>query len=310
MMRCPNAISSEKVIVIMLLSIVTLAGHASAQQVSASQSADTLFADSKWEQAARTYADIAAKDPTNGPAWQKLGECDLQLHRFDDAISAFQHAVDLKYRPLMTKVDIARAYVVKDDARRALNVLKEVAATGQGPRLRGYIASAGEFQQLRDNAEYQEFLKSTIPCQGAEFRQFDFWIGDWSVHNPAGQKVGDNLITREQDGCLLVEHWKSGRGIESGTSFNYFDIRDKKFHQIYFDNSGNAGAYPPMAGSVVDSKMVMISDEKVSPVFRWTWYAISPGKVRQMAEQSDDQQKTWRVIWDATYINKAQQASK
>jgi hypothetical protein len=29
-----------------------------------------------------------------------------------------------------------------------------------------------------------------------------------------------------------------------------------------------------------------------------------------MAEQSDDQQKTWRVIWDSTYINKAQQASK
>ena len=53
MMRCPNAISSNKVIVIMLLSLVTLAGHASAQQASASQSADALFADSKWEQAAR-----------------------------------------------------------------------------------------------------------------------------------------------------------------------------------------------------------------------------------------------------------------
>jgi len=310
MTRCPNVISSKKIIVIMLLSLVTLAGHASAQQVSASQSADTLFADSKWERAAHAYADIAAKDPMNGPAWQKLGECDLQIKRFDDAISAFQHAVDLKYRPLMTKVDIARAYAAKADTRHALDVLKEVAATGQAPRLRGYIEGASELQQLRGNTEYQEFLKSTVPCQTAEFRQFDFWIGDWSVHNPAGQKVGDNLITREQDGCLLVEHWKSGPGVESGTSFNYFDIRDKKFHQIYFDNSGNAGAYPAMAGGIVDSKMVMISDEKASPVFRWTWYVISPGKVRQMAEQSDDQQKNWRVIWDSTYISKAQQASK
>jgi cytochrome c-type biogenesis protein CcmH/NrfG len=150
MTRCPNVISS-KITVIMLLSLVMLAGHTSAQQVSASQSADTLFADSKWEQAARAYADIAAKDPMNGPAWQKLGECDLQIKRFDDAISAFQHAVDLKYRPLMTKVDIARAYAAKADTRRALNVLKEVAATGQGPRLRGYIASASEFQQLHGN---------------------------------------------------------------------------------------------------------------------------------------------------------------
>jgi hypothetical protein len=65
-----------------------------------------------------------------------------------------------------------------------------------------------------------------------------------------------------------------------------------------------------MSGGLVDNKMVMISDEKVSPVFRWTWYVLSPGKVRQMAEQSDDQQKTWRVIWDSTYVSKSQQAAK
>ena len=100
---------------------------AGAQQASASQSADALFAESKWEQAAHAYANITANDPANGPAWQHLGECYLQLRRFDDAIKAFQHSVDLKYRPLMTKVDIARAYVSKDDTRRALDTLKEVA---------------------------------------------------------------------------------------------------------------------------------------------------------------------------------------
>jgi tetratricopeptide (TPR) repeat protein len=293
------------------LSIFIGATLGAAQSVSpAQQAADALFTDSKWEQAARAYSEILAKDQTNGAAWQQLGECNIQLQRFDDAIKAFQHAVDLKYRPLMTKVDIARAYVAKVDTRHALDVLKEVAATGQAPRLRAYIAGASEFQKLRDNAEYQEFLKSTVPCQTAEFRKFDFWIGDWAVHNPAGQKVGDNLVTREQDGCLLVEHWKSGRGIESGTSFNYFDIRDKKWHQLYLDNSGNAGAFPPLAGDLIDNKMVLISDVKVSPVFRWTWYVLSPGKVRQMAEQSDDQQKTWRIVWDSTYVNKAQQAGR
>lgn len=309
MTPCPTFTTSRKAILIMLLCLAMLSGVACGQQASASQAADALFAHSRWEQAASAYAEIAAKDPANGAAWQHLGECDLQLQRFDEAIQSFQHAVDLKYRPLMTKVDIARAYAAKADARCALDVLKELAATGQASRLRGYIAGASEFQQLHSSPEFQEFLKSTLPCQTAEFRQFDFWIGDWDVHNPAGQKVGDNLVTREQDGCLLVEHWKSARGIESGTSFNYFDIRDKKFHQIYFDNSGNAGAYPPMAGGLVENKMVMISDEKASPVFRWTWYVVSPGRVRQMAEQSDDQQKTWRIIWDSTYINKAQQAT-
>jgi tetratricopeptide (TPR) repeat protein len=294
----------------MVFGLGALCSRAGAQQAPSSESADALYAESSWEQAARAYAQITSKDPSNGAAWQRLGECDLQLRRMDKAIQAFQHAVDLKYRPLMTKVDIARAYAAKTDTRRALDVLQEVAATGHAPLVRAYIAGATELQQLRGNAEYQQFLKSTIPCQTAEFRQFDFWVGDWDVHNPAAQKVGDNLVTREQDGCLMVEHWKSSRGIESGTSVNYFDIRDKKWHQIYFDNSGNAGAYPPIAGGLVDNKMVLISDEKESPIFRWTWYMLSPGKVRQMAEQSDDQQKSWRIIWDSMYVNKAQHVSK
>lgn len=308
MAKSAHAVPFEKAVLLMVLVLTALS--ASAHQASAPGSAEALFAESKWEQAAHAYGDITAGDPANGPAWQHLGECYLQLQRYDDAIKAFQHSVDLKYRPLMTKVDIARAYVAKADTRRALDVLHEVAATGQAPRLRGYIARAGELQKLRDNAEYQEFLKSTIPCQTAEYRQFDFWLGDWAVQNPAGQRVGDNLVTREQDGCLLVEHWKSGLGVESGTSFNYYDIRDKKFHQIYFDNSGDAGAYPPMSGGLVDNKMVMVSDGKASSVFRWTWYVLSPGKVRQMAEQSDDQQKTWRIIWDSTYVSKVQRTSQ
>lgn len=296
--------------VLITLSLAILCCAARGQQTISSQQAEALFAEEKWDQAARAFTEITTKDPSNAPAWQRLGECNLQLQRFDDAIRAFQRAVELNYRPLMTRVDFARVYAAKSEPRRALDVLKDVAATGQAPRLRGYIARAAELQRLGGNAEYQEFLKSTLPCQTAEYRQFDFWVGDWDVHNPAGQKVGENQITREQDGCLLVEHWKSGRGIETGTSFNYFDIRDKKWHQLYLDNSGNAGAYPSMSGNFADNKMILVSDEKVSPVFRWTWYVLSPGKVRQMAEQSDDQQKTWRVIWDSTYVSKTQQAGQ
>jgi len=54
----------------------------------------------------------------------------------------------------------------------------------------------------------------------------------------------------------------------------------------------------------------MISDQKSSPIFRWTWYTVSPGKVRQMAEQSDDGEKTWHIIWYSIYVSKQQQANK
>ncbi len=146
------------------------------------------------------------------------------------------------------------------------------------------------------------------PCDAAEYRQFDFWVGDWDVHDPAGNFVGTNKVTREQDGCLLVEHWTSSRGKETGTSFNYYDTRDKKWHQLYLSNNGNAGAFPAMAGELKDGKMVLISDENVTPVFRWTWYVTSPGHVRQMAESSSDNQKTWKITWDSIYVGKTHAA--
>lgn len=145
-------------------------------------------------------------------------------------------------------------------------------------------------------------------CQAAEYRQFDFWIGDWEVQDLKGNVVGTNRVTREQDGCLLVEHWTSSRGKETGTSFNYYDVRDKKWHQLYLSNSGNAGAFPAMAGQLNDGKMVLISDERATPVFRWTWYVISPGHVRQMAERSSDGQKTWKTIWDSIYVDSSHAA--
>ncbi len=324
MIQLFSASRLPQTILVITFLISTFGGRLSAQLNAAQQNnaqqnpvqnpalpaADTLFAASKWEQAAYLYAQITATEPANGEAWQNLGECYIQLGKLKESLQAFTNAVQQNFRPALNKVNVARVQAAMGNTRQALDVLKEVEASGKAPLLRAYIAGTSEFQKLQGNPEYQQFLKSTAPCQTAEFRQFDFWIGDWAVENPAGKKVGDNLVTREQDGCILVEHWKSGRGIETGTSFNYYDIRDKKFHQIYFDNSGNAGAYPPMAGGLVDNKMVMLSDENVSPVFRWTWYVISPGKVRQMAEQSNDRQKTWQIVWDSTYVNKAQQAGK
>ncbi|HEY7402144.1 MAG TPA: tetratricopeptide repeat protein [Candidatus Angelobacter sp.] len=303
------AIRQYRQVILAIAFVTGLAPYAACLQASDIQAADELFAQSKWEQAAQAYAQITSREPANGQAWQNLGESYLQLGKFEQSRQAFTTASGQSFRPLLNKVNVARAHAAAGETAQAISVLKEVVATGKAVGLRGYIAGASEFQTLAGLPAYQQTLQSLRPCQAAEFHHFDFWIGDWAVQNPAGQRVGDNLVTREQEGCLLVEHWKSARGVETGTSFNYYDINDKKWHQLYLSNSGNAGAFPPMAGDLIDNKMVLITDEKTSPVFRWTWYVISPGKVRQMAEQSNDGQKTWQVVWDSVYVNKAERSS-
>src|ERR1700722_19475373 len=56
-----------------------------------------------------------------------------------------------------------------------------------------------------------------LGCQSPEYRQFAFWLGYLDVHSPDGPSVGRNLVTSEQDGFLLIEHWTSSTGGETGT---------------------------------------------------------------------------------------------
>jgi len=280
------------------------AATARGQQAPAIQAANELFQQSKWSDAAKAYTDITVRDPKNGPAWTNLGESLLQLHKPEASAQAFQHAIQAGFRPVLNQVNAARAYAEAHDRAKVLTLLQQVVDSGNGGRMRPIILSSTEFSSLSGDPDFQKLLDQMRPCTTAEYRQFDFWVGDWDVQ-VQGQPAGHNLVTLEQDGCLLVEHWKASTGGQTGTSFNYYDVRDKKWHQLYLDNSGNAGAFPAMAGDLVGDKMILVTDPKVSPVSRWTWYVVGPGKVRQMAEQSTDGQKTWSVIWDSIYVKTA-----
>jgi hypothetical protein len=197
-------------------------------------------------------------------------------------------------------VNLARVCALEGDRDGVLSVFRALVKAGRGGQARAIIAGAPE---LAKDPEYARFAKEEMaPCRDPIYRQFDFWIGDWTVQDPAGNPVGRNRVTLEQEGCLLVEHWTSGEGVQTGTSFNYYDVRDKKWHQLYIDNSGNAGAFPAMAGGLREGRMVLTTDPKDGPVSRWTWYEVGPGRVRQMAEQTRDGGKIWQVTWDSIYV--------
>ena len=49
-------------------------------------------------------------------------------------------------------------------------------------------------------------------CDAAVRRQFDFWVGDWSV-TVGGQPAGDNRIEKILGGCALLENWTGAGGM-------------------------------------------------------------------------------------------------
>ena len=285
------------------MTVVLLFACIAAAQQSTLDQANEAYSKQDYTRAAILFQQAATADSKSGAAWEGFGLASLKGGHFEQAEQAFQHAVDLAWRPYQNRLNLARVAAKQGNGDKALQILNDLAAGGKASQLRPYL-QVPEFDSLRASAEFQKVQEAFKPCRTAEYRQFDFWVGDWEVQSPQGQPLGTNHVTLEQDGCLLVEHWKSGRGFETGTSFNYYDIRDRKWHQLYIANNGNAGAFPAMAGELKDGRMVLLTDVADGKQSRWTWYELAPGKVRQMAEQSTDGGQTWQTTWDSMYVKK------
>jgi hypothetical protein len=142
-------------------------------------------------------------------------------------------------------------------------------------------------------------------CTAAEHRQFDFWIGDWTVTDSAGTAaLGTNQITREEAGCLLHEHWRGGQG-GTGQSFNFYNRQTGRWEQVWVASGGNVLR---LAGGLQGKSMVLEGDA-VSPAGaairnRIAWTPEPDGRVRQVWSTSTDGGKSWRVTFDGWYRKK------
>jgi len=93
-------------------------------------------------------------------------------------------------------------------------------------------------------------------CNHEESNQFDFWLGEWEVFNPAGNKVGENHLIKQYENCLIQENWVS-QGANRGTSYNYYDPNDKSWHQLWIDNQGGI---LNLKGQFKEDRMVLKSE--------------------------------------------------
>lgn len=140
------------------------------------------------------------------------------------------------------------------------------------------------------------------PCSSPEFRQFDFWVGDWDV-TVGGKPAGTNSIQVILSDCVLLENWTGAKG-GNGKSFNLFNAARGKWQQTWVDNSGNV---LELFGGFKNGVM-QLTGETVSngqkALQRITWHPLEKDKVRQHWEQSQDDGKTWSTAFDGLYTRK------
>jgi hypothetical protein len=140
-------------------------------------------------------------------------------------------------------------------------------------------------------------------CDAAVRRQFDFWVGDWSV-TVGGKPAGENRIDKILNGCALLENWRGAGGM-SGKSLNFYDPQREQWHQTWVDDRGGSLA---LDGAFKDGRMVLTGSTKdpktgKTTINRITWTPLPADQVRQLWETSNDGQ-SWTVAFDGLYTRR------
>lgn len=152
---------------------------------------------------------------------------------------------------------------------------------------------------IRANAQ------SAAACEGEEFRQMDFWLGNWDLTwaptSEGDTGKGTNDITLIMNDCVVQESFKGAGAV--GHSVSIYHAPPKKWRQTWVDNTGG---YFALAGGPDDEgfrlDMARISDK--SPYMRMIWRNIEADSMDWHWQRSPDEGKTWEDSWVIRYVRR------
>lgn len=180
--------------------------------------------------------------------------------------------------------------------------------------MRGFLvglgAMAGLLAFLPAACAQEQEVEPSLPgppgCEDYEqYRQFDFWLGQWNVYTREGRFAGQNTVSNRSGGCLLLEEWVSARG-GNGTSMNYVDPETGQWRQVWMgvnnhiDYTGGLNADGQM---VLEGEITYFREDSArSAPFRGIWTPLDNGHVIQHFQQYDAEAVAWEDWFLATYV--------
>jgi hypothetical protein len=149
------------------------------------------------------------------------------------------------------------------------------------------------------NAQTSTSESISQACSAPEFRQFDYWMGEWTVRNTQGDVIGSS-VSRISNGCALLEEWSSAQG-NDGKSINFYDSSIGQWRQTWV---GGGGLILDLEGGLDEGNMTL-SQTKETPqgsvTHRITWTSLDDGRVEQKWDTSNDGGETWRQSFVGLY---------
>jgi len=138
-------------------------------------------------------------------------------------------------------------------------------------------------------------------CSTSEYRQFDFWLGDWDAFDIGGKTpVARVRVDRLLDGCVLREDYEGIDG-HKGQSLSIYDSSRKVWHQSWVTNRGELLT---IEGNFQSGEMILSGADRTPAgkkrQVRGMWKAEA-ASVRETAETSTDGGKTWQPWFDLIF---------
>jgi hypothetical protein len=143
------------------------------------------------------------------------------------------------------------------------------------------------------------------PCTAPEYRQFDFWIGNWNVaiRREKRRRQPDRIDPSAV--CVIRENWK-GVGGMVGTSLNIYDAPAGKWRQSWVDSNGSvcccSRGISTTARWCSRGRARRRKEARCATGSPWQRIGGDPNRVRQLWEASRDRGKTGTSCFDGTYI--------
>lgn len=289
----------------LLISLCAATGRSQAGVTQEMRSqANDFYQRREWAKAAEAYEAITKLEPANAGAWARRAAALHALGQYKEALAAYERSLGVNDQQPLTLFNLARTYARLNDAGKAFDSLDRAVEAGFSQP--DQLKADEDLAALRDEARFKRALERAAvnarPCAARpEYRQLDFWIGDWDVKvTTQGQTAGASSIQLILSDCVIFENWTGTSGL-SGKSFSFFNAETGRWQQTWVDDKGGMLEF---TGDFKDGAMHFTAQTTAKgkkALQRMTLFNLSPGQMRQLGEQSEDDGKTWAVIYDLTY---------
>ena len=276
-------------------------------QLSAQTSLQALYSQGKYEACMALGMEQLTNNPRDSMALFFQGLCYIKRADYETAYLHLKSAEQTGFP--QTNACLAQQALClaqTGQTNEALNIVGKLVGEG----FSNYqLISQEEFAPLRDMPRFQAYQDSihqrSFPClYDANYTHFDFWVGEWEVF--VGEtKAGENVITKQDGGCALLEQYTTARDYV-GQSYNYYDPVDSLWKQIWIDHTRGIMNY--VESERKPGYLQFISTDKSYPAgyanLRMTFSKNEDGSVRQHIE-SQDAEGNWQTSFDGRYVRKA-----